>query len=110
MRLPLREVVCPKCGSRVVENNPCPECGTIVRVPTQLPTQQAVDSVSEADGIETEDLDLEYQGDEELSREEREKLEKIWKSLIPRETICPYCKMRVLTLDRECPHCGAINL
>ncbi|MHA1363561.1 MAG: hypothetical protein ACTSP1_13670, partial [Candidatus Freyarchaeota archaeon] len=58
MRLPPREVVCPRCGSRVVENSPCPECGTIVRVPTQLPTQQAVDSVSEADGIETEDLDL----------------------------------------------------
>ncbi|MHA1643776.1 MAG: hypothetical protein ACTSV0_01965 [Candidatus Freyarchaeota archaeon] len=110
MRLPLREVVCPMCGSKVVENSPCPKCGTIVRAPTQLPTQRAVDSASEAYGIETGDFLVGYQGDEELSLEEKEKLEKIWKSLIPRETICPYCKMRVLTLDRECPHCGAINL
>ncbi|MFB0563792.1 MAG: hypothetical protein ACETWM_21555 [Candidatus Lokiarchaeia archaeon] len=46
----------------------------------------------------------------ELEVKYKKRLEKIWKSLIPRETICPYCKKRVLTIDRECPDCGAINL
>ncbi|MEM3586594.1 MAG: hypothetical protein QXO71_04655 [Candidatus Jordarchaeaceae archaeon] len=44
------------------------------------------------------------------SIETMESMEKIWQSLVPRETICPYCKKRVLTMDRKCPHCGAINL
>ncbi|MHA1578872.1 MAG: hypothetical protein ACTSUQ_04470 [Candidatus Freyarchaeota archaeon] len=48
--------------------------------------------------------------EEKIEPEEKKRRENAWKSLIPKETDCPYCKMRVLTIERVCPHCGAINL
>lgn len=51
-----------------------------------------------------------FYGGGQAKTEYKERLEGIWKSLVPKETICPYCKTRVLTIDRKCPRCGAINL
>lgn len=51
-----------------------------------------------------------YSESREQHIENLERLQKTWQSLAPRETICTYCKKRVLTIDRKCPHCGAINL
>ncbi|WXG42105.1 MAG: hypothetical protein WED07_15300 [Candidatus Freyarchaeum deiterrae] len=47
---------------------------------------------------------------DEVKPETKQRLDGIWKSMVPRETICPYCKKRVFTIDKECPCCGAINL
>lgn len=60
--------------------------------------------------VPIEEIELAHSESEELKAEEANRLEKTWKSLVPRETICPYCKKRVLTIDRVCPDCGAINL
>ncbi len=56
-----------------------------------------------------EEIDSLYsKGDEEPGETERREI--IWKSLIPKDTICPYCARRVLSIDSKCPHCGAVNL
>nr|MDO8080488.1 hypothetical protein [Candidatus Freyarchaeota archaeon] len=51
-----------------------------------------------------------YSKDVEIEPKVAEKLKKIWESFIPRETICPYCRKPVLSIDGACPHCGAVNL
>lgn len=51
-----------------------------------------------------------YSKDVEIKPEVAEKMKKIWESFIPRETICPYCRKPVLSIDNKCSHCGAVNL
>jgi hypothetical protein len=51
-----------------------------------------------------------YPEGDEVKPEVKQRLDGVWDSMAPRETICPYCKTRVLTIDRTCPRCGAINL
>ena len=60
--------------------------------------------------ILTYEIESLFSSEEEIEPEEKERFENAWRSLIPRETVCPYCKTRLLTIDRVCPHCGAINL
>ncbi len=60
--------------------------------------------------VAIEEIKTAHSMSKEVEIEEAKKLEKTWKSLVPKETICPYCKKRVLTIDRTCPDCGAINL
>jgi len=51
-----------------------------------------------------------YKKEFELDPKIVERLEKIWDSLVPRDTICPYCRKPVLSIDRVCYHCGAVNI
>lgn len=60
--------------------------------------------------IAIEEIETAHSVSEEVKTDQAKRLDKIWKSLVPKETICPYCKKRLLTIDRECPDCGAINL
>ncbi len=77
--------------------------------PNQPPSapQEGEKAESTIIGEEIESL---YSKDDEVEPKEMEKREEIWKSLVPKETICPYCTRRVLSIDRKCPHCGAVNL
>ncbi|MEM3587424.1 MAG: hypothetical protein QXO71_08905 [Candidatus Jordarchaeaceae archaeon] len=55
-------------------------------------------------------IEVFYQNEEKLDPEVEERLNKIWESFIPRDTICPYCRKPVLTIDNICSHCGALNI
>ncbi|MEM2959469.1 MAG: hypothetical protein QW261_14310 [Candidatus Jordarchaeaceae archaeon] len=81
---------------------------------TISPPQQSTSMPQEGEKKEStiigEEIESLYSKIDEAEPEETEKQEVIWKSLVPKETICPYCTRRVLTIDRKCPHCGAVNL
>lgn len=51
-----------------------------------------------------------YSKEVEINPKIAERLKKVWESFIPRDTICPYCKKPVLSIDNKCPHCGAVNI
>lgn len=108
---PIKEIICPNCGTRININTPCPKCGSITLNSVKTETSQVAEPSFEQENQQPKKLEAEtYPWSKKQSAETLEKLEKTWRSLALRETICPYCKKRVLTIDRRCPHCGAINL
>ncbi|MBS7250850.1 MAG: hypothetical protein KIH08_09740 [Candidatus Freyarchaeota archaeon] len=78
--------------------------------PPQQPTSPPQEGEKKECTIIGEGIELLYSKGDEVEPEEEEKRVAIWKSLVPKETICPYCTRRILTIDRKCPHCGAVNL
>lgn len=79
-----------------------------------LVPEQKTAPLSEETGIKFPTIPVEfevfYKKEVELDPKIVERLEKVWESLVPRETICPYCRKPVLSIDRTCYHCGAVNI
>jgi hypothetical protein len=108
-------IVIPSAKSELIINTETtiPEASTVTEISEPAPASQQESALPvakiEVASTPSEKFELLF-GREEVKPENKQRLEGIWKSLVPRETICPYCKTRVLTIDRICPRCGAINL
>lgn len=90
---------------------PIPQTGSSEKSTMEHADLQTVEPILKKENQQMEKVEAElYSENKEQHIETLERLQKTWQSLTPRETICPYCKKRVLTIDRKCPHCGAINL
>lgn len=104
-------IIIPPTRTELVIN---PEAAKINEISESAPTphQESMLQIAEIKTVNhsmVSELEIFY-GKDETKTEDKERLEGIWKSLAPKETICPYCKTRVLTIDKTCPRCGAINL
>lgn len=112
------KIVIPLTKSELIINTEAatPEASTITESSEPFPASQQKSTLPHTEieatnpSISPEKAESLYFSKDEVKPEQKQRLEGIWKSLVPRETICPYCKTRVLTIDRKCPRCGAINL
>lgn len=113
---PTRIIIPPTKAELIInpEEN-IPEASTISEIYEFTPASQQESTLPTAEievanhSMSTEKSELHYSIRDEV-KPDKQRLEGIWKSLVPKETICPYCKTRVLTIDKKCPRCGAINL
>nr|MDO8082099.1 hypothetical protein [Candidatus Freyarchaeota archaeon] len=112
------QIVIPLAKSELIINAEAatPEASTITEISETAPASQQESTLLPVEieaanpSVSSEKVESLYSGSDEVNPEQEQRLEGIWKSLVPRETICPYCKTRVFTIDRTCPRCGAINL